>query len=99
MDNKVIELLQDIKKAVIVSTKEMMTTEDACELLGISKSYLHSLCADGELTYYQRKAGAKVYFDRNDLIQFMRQGKHNGIQDINIDAMTYLFTNSKSQIL
>lgn len=76
-----------------------MTTDDACALLGVSKSYLDHLCADGEITYYQRKAGAKRYFDRQDILDFMRQGKHSGQPDINLQAMTYLFTNKKPHIL
>ena len=71
---------------------EMLTAERVCDMLGVSRSYLHHLCADGELTYYQRKQGARLYFDRADVLAFMRQGRHASRQHNEISATTLLTT-------
>ena len=91
MTTDINDILQGIL-ARLDGIDEMLTAERVCDMLGVSRSYLHHLCADGELTYYQRKAGAKVYFDRSDVIAFMRQGKHSSRQHNDISATTILLT-------
>jgi len=95
MEKDIITLLADIRKSITIASKEMLTSEETCDMLGISLSYLHHLMADGEITYYQRKTGAKVYFSKDDIYKFMRQGEHSSYADMGIlnNTIQFLKTN------
>lgn len=95
MEKDIITLLTDIRKTLTIASKEMLTSEETCDVLGISLSYLHHLMSDGEITYYQRKAGAKVYFSKDDIYKFMRQGEHASSADMDIlnNTIQFLKTN------
>lgn len=58
-----------------VEEKEMLTTQEAAEYLGVSVSYLHKLSANGALRY--TKPGGKLkYFFRKDLDERLRANKN-----------------------
>ena len=65
--------------------KQMLTTEEAAYYIGISRSLLYKMTHTMQVPHYKPR-GKMVYFDKNELDDWMRQGK------VNTDT-----TNSKEQ--
>lgn len=51
--------------------KDLLTTVEAAEYLGLKKSYLHKLMMKKEIPYY-KPHGKLCFFDRNELDQWLR---------------------------
>lgn len=50
--------------------KDLLTTVEAAEYLGLKKSYLHKLMMKKEIPY--KPHGKLCFFDRNELDQWLR---------------------------
>lgn len=72
-----IELLQNhYRKLELISgihAKDVLTKEEAAELLGISPETLKRRMTDHELPFY--KNGAQAYFKKSELYQIMTQAR------------------------
>lgn len=53
-------------------TKEMMTTEEVADFLGISLSQIYKFTCNMEIPHYKPR-GKMVYFDRKEIIKWMRR--------------------------
>lgn len=63
-------LLQDI--AVSKALDDWIPQDEAQRLTGLSKTTLHLLRSNGEITY-SRFAGRKVFYRRSDLVRYLDQ--------------------------
>lgn len=54
--------------------KEILTAEETADFLGISKNYLYKLTHRREIPYY-RPNGKLIYFERADLMAWMRRNR------------------------
>lgn len=54
--------------------KEILTAEETADFLGISKNYLYKLTHHHEIPYY-RPNGKLIYFERADLMAWMRRNR------------------------
>lgn len=53
------------------STKEMLTTTEVAEYLGISQSQIYKLTMKMEIPHYKPQ-GKNIYFDKRELLKWMR---------------------------
>ena len=67
---KRIENLED----KIVNVKETLTLLEAAEFTGLKSSYLYRLTSDRKIPHYKPQ-GKILYFDREDLLDWMRQNR------------------------
>lgn len=55
-------------------TKEVLTTSEAAQYMGISKSYLYKLTMRAEIPYY-KPMGKMCYFNRAELEEWLQQNR------------------------
>ena len=44
-----------------------MNAREACEYLGLKKSYLHKLTSQGKIPHFKSQGGKLLYFDEQEL--------------------------------
>jgi excisionase family DNA binding protein len=86
--------LGDIK-LLLQLNKPLLNVEEVCLLLGISRNYLYRLTSTGKIKFY-RPFGKLMYFDREELVQSLKQNPIKPRSEIMDKATNYLFT-SKSK--
>ena len=57
-----------------ISTKEIITLNEAAQYLGMSKSYLYKLTSNGAIPHY-KPFGKMVYFNRPELEQWLQRNR------------------------
>lgn len=68
--------------------KKFLILDDAAAYLGLSKSYLYKLIAERKIKHY-KPAGKKIYFDRDDLDNYIQQNCVNTASEIAEKAQSY----------
>ncbi len=93
--NKLNEKLENIEQILLnKSTKEqeredeILSVEQAAEFLGLSKPTLYSKNSRGELPYFKR--GKRVYYSKNDLIDYLIAGRQHSLDQLNRFADDYI---------
>jgi excisionase family DNA binding protein len=84
------ERLSRIERLVLLSAKEALTVPETALLLGISESRVRHLVCDKALPYY--KQGAKVYFRKSELEDWMLQDRQDTKAETDRKAATYCAT-------
>ena len=56
---------------VYFSNKEMLTTTEVAEYLGVSQSQIYKLTMNMEIPHYKPQ-GKTIYFDKKELLKWMR---------------------------
>ena len=64
------ERLKKIENSMYI-TKEMLTTTEVAEYLGVSQSQIYKLTMNMEIPHYKPK-GKTIYFDRKGIVRWMR---------------------------
>ena len=64
------ERLKKIENSLYI-TKEMLTTTELAEYLGVSQSQIYKLTMNMEIPHYKPK-GKTIYFDRKEIVRWMR---------------------------
>ena len=62
----------------------LMNVDEAAEFLGLSKSSIYSMTCKGVLPIMKMNGGRKLYFSRNDLMEFLKAGRK--MTDAEIEA-------------
>jgi len=55
-----------------MSSKEFYSVEDAAEFLSLEPKYIHQLTFYKKIRYYKKKGQKKVYFKKEDLIEYLQ---------------------------
>lgn len=72
--------------------KEILTADEACALLGITKGYLYKLTHRHEIPFY-RPNGKLIYFERKDLMAWMRRNRVATAEEAKAAALNYVANN------
>ena len=90
-DNKVLQELKAIRVLLEQSNKadRPMNIEEASRFLGLSVSYIYTLCNKKKIGHYKPN-GKKIYFSRQDLLDFILRNKVSSDSQINDKALAYL---------
>ncbi|MCM1484058.1 MAG: helix-turn-helix domain-containing protein [Muribaculaceae bacterium] len=83
------QLAAEVAAQLSYTVKEMLTTDEAAALLGLSKSYVYKLVNRRELPYY-KPVGGKVYFSRADLTEWMQRGRYESSEEIDVRVDEYM---------
>lgn len=73
--------------------KEILNSDEACQLLGIAKGYLYKLTHRHEIPFY-RPNGKLIYFERTDLMAWMRRNRVNSAEETSAAALGYVAGNT-----
>lgn len=87
---KVAEIVAD---KTIFCTKEVLTSDEAAKYMGISKSYLYKLTMKREIPHY-KPMGKVVYFDREELEEWLKRNKISTEEEIQMNAISYCIRNN-----
>lgn len=85
-----IEARQKNIEELLLSSKAVLTFDEAAKYTGLSKSYLYKLCGStGKIPCY-KPSGKVLYFNRTELDAWMLQNRKATREEIGIKANTYL---------
>ena len=73
---------------IINSSKRILTSEEAARYMGVSKSYLYKLTMRQEIPH-SKPTGKMVYFDREELEEWLMSGRIATEQQLSQQAQTY----------
>ena len=86
--NKLNELEKAINKQAI-SSKVFLTIEEASEYLQLSKSCLYKMTSKKQINYYT-PGGKKVYFKREDLVEWITKSINASVGESQLNTESYL---------
>jgi excisionase family DNA binding protein len=87
-----IENLLTSGRADSLMVKEMLTTDEAAELMGISKSSLYKMTARKDLPTY-KPGGKKVYLKRTEVVAWLASRRNCSTAEIEQQALDYVTNN------
>ena len=71
-----------------IAGKSVLNADEACALLHISKGHLYRLTSTQQIPHY--KTARKLYFDRDELNQWLTSNKVATTNEIEKEATTYI---------
>ena len=77
-----------------LTSKEVLTFDEASQFTGLSKSYLYKLTSGQKIPHY-KPAGKMCYFNREELQQWLMQNRVSTRDEIVGKAQNYCMTNKK----
>ena len=73
---------------IIFCTKEVLTSNEAAQYMGISKSYLYKLTMLGKVPHF-KPMGKMCYFNRLELEQWLQSNRVSTNNEMNQRAQSY----------
>ncbi|WP_026726312.1 helix-turn-helix domain-containing protein [Flavobacterium sasangense] len=100
MDTNILEKLERIEKLLETQQamqKQVLNFNDACIYLELSQSHLYKLTSTGSIPHYKPN-GKKLYFNRQELDNWLLRNRSNSIDEIEQEAANYLIKKGKVQL-
>jgi excisionase family DNA binding protein len=88
IQNELKEIKELLKKQTI-QQKELLTIDEAAYFLGLSASRLYKMTSNKEIPHY-KPGGKIIYLRRQELEEWILEGKVTSINDIVDDMESYL---------
>lgn len=89
MEDIIMRQLADIRKFSLLAAKNVLDIDDVVSLTGLAKSYVYKLTCRKEIPYYKPN-GKLIYFDRQEVENWMKQNRVNSIAEAEQTASKYL---------
>lgn len=86
--------LDRIEKIITIAAKQMLTVEDVVLLTGLSKSYLYKMTSANTIPHYKPN-GKNIYFDKEEVMNWMKQNRIATIDEIEQKANNYISKNKR----
>lgn len=77
----------------IPAPEELLTVEQTAQFLNLKKSTIYTMVSRGELTSLKRSK--RIYFLREDLVNYLKAGRRKTQADIQAEAKDYLENNKR----
>ena len=81
--------LAEIKAFSLLAAKKVLGIDDVVLLTGLSKAYIYKLTCRKEIPYYKPN-GKLVYFDRQEVEDWMKRNRVNSMAEAEQMASKYL---------
>lgn len=93
MDN--IELEQRLNRIerLLIANKEVLTFEEACEYMGISRSFLYKLTSTRKIPH-SKPNGKMIFFEKKKLNVWLLQNGRKSKGEIETEALKYSLNNT-----
>lgn len=85
--NIILEKLDKIESLLKLQTDEPLTIERTSEFLGIKKSTIYQLVFERKIPFY--KPNKRLFFSKNDLMQWALGNKIKSVQELEIEYQKY----------
>lgn len=92
--NLILEKLERIEAILSKNTKSILTVDDLIDYTGFKRSYIYKLVHLGEIPY-SKPQGKMLFFDREEIDQWLRQNKSQSKAQIENKALDYFFKSKK----
>lgn len=89
MEDIIMKQLAEIRLFSLLAAKNVLDIDDVVALTGLSKSYIYKLTCRKEIPYYKPN-GKLIYFDRQEVENWMKQNRVNSIAEAEQVASKYL---------
>ena len=83
--------LDRIERNSLLASKNVLNFEDVVILTGLSGSFLYKLTCSKQIPHY-KPHGKHIYFDKNEIEDWMRQNRVATNEEINAVATNYIVT-------
>ena len=93
MDIELSQRLDRIER-LLASQKKVLNFDEVCDYTGISKSYLYKLTSQKRIPF-SKPNGKVIFFDKEELDDWLLLNKQKTITQIEEDATNYMFQNKK----
>lgn len=80
--------IQQLEKS-LYQAKNILSFEEACAFLNLSKSYLYKLTSTCAIPHF-KPSGKMVYFEREELEKWLRQNPVKTKDQIEMEASSYI---------
>ena len=80
-----------------ITTKNVLTFDEACAYAAIAKSYMYKMTSTGKIPCYKPQ-GKMIYFDRAELEKWLLRNRITPANEINEIADTYVSLNQKGGV-
>ena len=100
MDTNILEKLERIEKLLETQQamqKQVLNFNDTCIYLELSQSHLYKLTSSGSIPHYKPN-GKKLYFNRQELDNWLLRNRNNSIDEIEQEAANYLIKKGRVQL-
>jgi len=81
--------------AILAASKDMLTTDEAANYIGISKGYLYKLMAKRKIPF-SKPNNKLAFFDKKKLNQWLRQNPQKTKAEIEAEATDFIHLNLKN---
>lgn len=92
IDDEFKKLNRTVEKATLLTVKEVLTSDEVAQYMGISKSYLYKLTMKQEIPHY-KPMGKMCYFNRLELEQWLQSNRFATNEEIEQKAAAYCMNN------
>lgn len=86
--SKLKDMRNEERKGFEPDTKEVLTSNEAAEYMGISKSYLYKLTMNNNIPHY-KPMGKMCYFNREELVDWLQSNRVATTTELNERANAY----------
>lgn len=93
IENLILDLKQPVKIEPIGQPEQLLTVQEAAQFLNLTVPTIYSKVSKGELPYMKR--GKRLYFSREELLQYLKEGRRKSNVEIAAEAEGYLSKNKK----
>ena len=88
---KIEERLERIEK-LLTNNKEVLTFEEACEYMGVSRSFLYKLTSRRQIPH-SKPNGKIIFFEKQKLNLWLLRNRRKSKLEIESEALKYTLTN------
>ncbi|MCA4807320.1 helix-turn-helix transcriptional regulator [Myroides odoratimimus] len=94
---QIIHQQRELKDAIglnLIQQKEMLNVQELSDYIGMSTSSIYKLVYNNIIPFYKPN-GKILYFDREEINNWLRQNKSQSISQLEQQALDYSFKNRK----
>ncbi len=92
MDYLELEERLDRIERLLTNSKEVLTFEEACEYMGVSRSFLYKLTSRRQIPH-SKPNGKMIYFEKKKINIWLLQKRRKSKTEIEKEALEYTFKN------
>jgi len=92
MDYLKIEERLDRIERLLTNSKDVLTFEEACEYMGVSRSFLYKLTSRRQIPH-SKPNGKMIYFEKKKINIWLLQNRRKSKTEIEKEALEYTFKN------
>ncbi len=82
------EYFEEIKNLIITTQKQVLNIDELCAFTGLSKSTIYKGTMNGTIPHFKQLK--HLWFDKDEIIQFLKQNRGNNVSELQETAATAL---------